>query len=260
MPPRPPESTVIAGRNPVREALERGERSIEKVMLARGVTGRAESEIRRAAKAAGVPVQVVPQQRLEQMAPGVNHQGVVAVASAIDYADFDAMLAMVATSVEEVQRRKPVLVALDEIEDPHNFGAILRSAVAAGAAGVVVPERRQAPLSPAAVKASAGTADRIPVARVTNLADALVQCKERGYWVAGLDAEGDSSVWEADWDRPVVLVVGSEGRGMRPRVRDMCDFLVAIPMRGPAESLNASVAAGVTLFAAVRDRDLSRTP
>jgi 23S rRNA (guanosine2251-2'-O)-methyltransferase len=253
MPP-PDSTTLIVGRNPVREALERGERSIEKVMLAQGASGRSVDEIRHAAKLAGVPVQFVPTRRLDQEASGLTHQGVVALAAAIAYADFDEMLAAVAPTLDDVRQQKPILVALDEIEDPHNFGAILRSAVAAGAAGVVVPDRRQAPLSPTAVKASAGAADRIPVARVTNLADALLQAKERGYWVVGLDGEASETVWTADWDRPLVLVVGSEGRGLRPRVRDVCDFLVAIPMRGPAESLNASVASGIVLFTAARNR------
>lgn len=249
-----PDPAVIAGRNPVREALERGERSIEKVMVSKASGGRPVEEIRRAAKAAGVPVQVVPPQKLDQTAPGVNHQGVVALAAAIDYADFDAMLTAIAPDLDAVRQQRPLLVALDGIEDPHNFGAILRSAVAAGAMGVVVPDRGQAPLSTTTVKASAGTADRLPIARVTNLAEALLQMKERGYWVAGLDGDAEHTVWTADWARPLVLVVGSEGSGLRPRVRDVCDFLVAIPMRGPAESLNASVATGVALFAAVRER------
>lgn len=246
--------TVLAGRNPVREALERGDRAVEKVLLAQGAAGRPVEAIRRAARRAGVPVQVVPAARLDAVVPGVAHQGVVALVAAVPYADFDAMLRAIAPDAEAVRARRPLLVLLDGIQDPHNFGAILRSAVAVGADGVVVPERQMAPLSPAAVKASAGTAGRIPIARVTNLADAALQLKERGYWVAGLDAEGEVSVWEADWARPLALVVGAEGRGLRPRVRAVCDFLVSIPLRGPAESLNASVAAGVALFAAVRAR------
>jgi len=252
--PTSPDSTLIAGRNAVREALQRGERSIEKVMIAQGAGGKAIDQVRQAAKQAGVPVQFVPHKRLDRDSGGLTHQGVLAVAAAIAYADFDDMLSRIAPERDDVQARQPLLVALDEIEDPHNFGAILRSAVAAGAAGVIVPERKMAPLSSATVRASAGTADRIPVARVTNLADALVQCKERGYWVAGLDAAGDQTVWDAEWERALVMVIGSEASGLRPRVRDTCDFLVSIPMRGPAESLNASVAAGISLFAAVRRR------
>jgi 23S rRNA (guanosine2251-2'-O)-methyltransferase len=247
-------SHLIAGRNPVREALQRGERSIEKVLLAQGSGGKAVDAIRFAAKEAGVPVQFVPQQKLTSVAPGVNHQGAIAIASALDYAVLEDMLHAIAPDPDAVRSTRPVLVALDGIEDPHNFGAILRSAVAAGAAGVIVPERKQAPLSATTIKASAGTAARIPIARVTNLSDALLQLKERGYWVAGLDGGAPETVWTQDWDRALVVVVGSEGGGLGTRVRETCDFLVSIPLRGPAESLNASVATGVTLFAAVRGR------
>ncbi|HYE97006.1 MAG TPA: 23S rRNA (guanosine(2251)-2'-O)-methyltransferase RlmB [Rubricoccaceae bacterium] len=256
----PEASGVLVGRNPVREALERGDGRVEKVLLQHGAHGSAVDAIRRAAKAAGVPVQVVPAQKLARAAPDANHQGVVAFVAPIAYADLDEMLSAIAPDLDTVRATKPVLLALDEIEDPHNFGAMLRSAVAAGAAGVIVPERRMAPLSAAAVKASAGTALRVPLARVANLADSLMAMKERGYWVVGLDGGegGDvprSTVWAYDWDRAVVLVVGNEGRGLRPRVAAACDILAAIPMRGPAESLNASVAAGIALFAAVKDRD-----
>ncbi|MFN3596787.1 MAG: 23S rRNA (guanosine(2251)-2'-O)-methyltransferase RlmB [Rubricoccaceae bacterium] len=258
---RPDPPAVLVGRNPVREALERADARIEKVLLRTGVHGSAIDAIRRAARAAGVPVQVVPEQRLRQLAPEANHQGVVAVVAPVAYLGLDAMLSAVAPSLDAVRAARPLLVALDEIADPHNFGAILRSAVAAGAAGAVVPDRNMAPLSATAVKASAGTAMRLPIARVGNLAEALHQCKERGYWVVGLagdapetDGPAQTTVWAYDWNRPVVLVVGSEGRGLRPRVRGVCDALAAIPMRGPAESLNASVAAGIALFAAVRER------
>lgn len=243
-------TTLIVGRNPVREAIERGERDIDKVLIAIGAGGNAIDRIRRAAKEAGVQVQMVPQKKVDQLAKGMNHQGVIAFAAAVSYVDFDEMLSGIQVNADN----KPILIALDEIEDPHNFGAILRSAVASGAVGAIVPQRKMAPLSATTVRASAGTADRIPVARVVNLAESLIQCKERGYWIAGLDAVADQTIWTADWDRPLVIVIGSEGKGLRPRVRDVCDFLVAIPMPGPAESLNASVAAGVTLFAAVRGR------
>ena len=243
-------TTLIAGRNPVREALERGERDIDKVMMAIGASGTAIDRIRKAAKESGVQVQMVPQKKVDHLAKGMNHQGVIALAAAVSYVDFDEML----SSIQMDADQKPILIALDEIEDPHNFGAILRSTVASGAAGAIVPQRKMAPLSATTVRASAGTADRIPVARVVNLAESLFQCKERGYWIAGLDAVADQTIWDADWDRPLVIVIGSEGRGLRPRVRDMCDFLVSIPMPGPAESLNASVAAGITLFAAAKSR------
>lgn len=246
--------TVIAGRTPVREALERGDVPLEKVLLQRDVRGGGLEPLRKLATDRGVPVQFVPAGKLNQIAAGATHQGVVALAAAAPYADLDEMLSRIAPTLDEVRARKPLLVALDEITDPHNFGAILRSAVAAGAEGVIVPERNAAPLSATTVKASAGLALRIPVARVGNLATALEQVKERGYWVAGLDMDGDETVWSLDADRALVLVVGSEGRGLRDRVRATCDFVTSIPMRGDAESLNASVATGVALFAFTRDR------
>ena len=256
---------VLAGRNPVREALERGDGRIEKVLLQKGTHGSAIDAIRNAARAANVPVQYVPQPKVDRLAPQAAHQGVVAIVAPVAYADLDDMLSAIAPDLDSVRARKPVLVVLDEIEDPRNFGAILRSAVGAGAGGVVVPERRAAPLSAVAVKASAGTALQIPIARAGNLAEALHALKERGYWVVGLEDKPDgapggvggperTTVWDYDWDRAVAVVVGNEGRGLRPGVRSVCDALASIPLRGPAESLNASVAAGVALFAAVRDR------
>lgn len=251
---------VLAGRNPVREALEAADGRVEKVYLQRGVHGSAIDAIRRAARAAGVPVSVAPAQKVEQLAPRAAHQGVVASITPVAYQDVDAMLAGVAGTPDDVKALKPIVMVLDEIEDPYNFGAILRSALAAGAAGVVVPERGQAPLSAVTVKASAGAALRIPVARATNLADVLHAMKERGYWVVGLAGDADGgrqevqSVWDYDWDRPTVIVVGNEGRGLRPVVQSACDVLIEIPIRGPVESLNASVAAGIALFAAARGR------
>ena len=254
------ESTgLIVGRNPVREALAREGRRIEKVMVQQGAQV---GELRAAAKEAGVPLQVVPVTRLRKLAAGANHQGVIAIASPIAYWALEDMLGAIATSPDEVREKAPLLLALDGIEDPYNFGAILRSAVAAGVAGVLVPERGMAPLSTTAVKASAGTARTIPIARVTNLANAVYGMKERGYWIAGLEgaAEGAVEVWDWDWLRATVLVVGSEGSGMRPRVQAQCDGLLSIPMPGAVESLNASVAAGVALFAAVQKKSKKVTP
>lgn len=251
---RPEDGSVIVGRNPVREALERGEVSIEKVYLQKGLEGRPVAEIRSLARSAGVPVQYVPLGRLNDMAAGATHQGVVAMGSPVAYLDLDDLLSSVAPTHDDVRIRKPILLMLDEIQDPHNFGAILRSAVGAGVAGVIVPERNMAPLSATAVKASAGAALRVPIARVGNLAPAITQLKERGYWIIGAAGDADQSVWEINWDRPLVLVVGSEGSGIRPGVRGHCDEFVSIPLRGDVESLNASVAAGVLLFAAARQK------
>ena len=257
--PAAPALRFVAGRNPVRDLLADAPERVEKVVLQSGAHGSAIDAVRRLAKAAGVTVQTAPSPRLDKLAPGMAHQGVVAVVSPVAYLDLDTMLSAIAPTLDEVREQKPVVIVLDEVEDPHNFGAILRSAVAAGAAGAVVPERRMAPLSTVAVKASAGTALRLPIARVGRLADALEQMKERGYWIVGLAGDGDgtqekTTVWAYDWDRAVAIVVGNEGRGLRPVVRAACDVLAEIPLRGPAESLNASVAAGVALFAATRER------
>ena len=243
----------------MRDLLADAPERVEKVVLQAGAHGSGIDDIRHRAKAAGVVVQTVPAQRMNAIARGLVHQGVVAVTTAVAYLDLDEMLSAVAPTLDDVREQKPIVIVLDEIEDPHNFGAILRSAVAAGAAGAIVPDRRMAPLSAVAVKASAGTALRLPIARVGRLTSALEQMKERGYWVVGLDGAADdeverTTVWDYDWDRAVALVVGNEGRGLRPVVRAACDVLAEIPMRGPAESLNASVAAGVALFAATRGR------
>lgn len=246
--------SVVAGRNPVREALERGQTSFEKIYLQKGLEGRPIAEIRGLARTAGVPVQYVPQGRLNQLAGGAAHQGVVGLTAPVSYLDLDDLLTAVAADLDAVREKKPLLLLLDEIQDPHNFGAILRSAVGAGVDGVIVPERNMAPLSATAVKSSAGAALQMPIARTGNLNQAIIQLKERGYWILGAAGEAEQTVWETDWDRPVGLVLGSEGSGLRRGVRDNCDELVSIPLRGHVESLNASVAAGILLFAAVKDR------
>jgi 23S rRNA (guanosine2251-2'-O)-methyltransferase len=163
-------------------------------------------------------------------------------------------LSDIAPTWRDVKAKKPLILVIDRVTDPRNFGAILRSAVAAGTDGVIVPAREMAPLNAAAIKASAGTAPRIPIARSDDLPRLLTQVKERGYWVYGAEGTADTTFWEADWDQPSVVVLGSEGEGLAPEVAEACDELVSIPMQGPAESLNVSVAAGLLLFEASRSR------
>jgi len=244
----------IFGRNPVREAIERGDASIEKVLIQQGVGGRPIEQIQRVARASGIPVQFVPQTRLSQLAGNANHQGVVAITTPVSYLELEDMLNAIAPDLDAVRSTKPVLLMLDQIEDPHNFGAILRSAVAFGVQGVVVPKHHMAPLNAVAIKASAGAALRIPIARVTNLTDAIEQLKERGYWIVAATGSGTTSIVELDLDRPLVIVIGNEGKGLRPRVENACDYRVFIPLVGPIESLNASVAAGILLWATAKVR------
>ncbi|MFP4227679.1 MAG: 23S rRNA (guanosine(2251)-2'-O)-methyltransferase RlmB [Salinivenus sp.] len=248
------DTSTLIGRQPVLEALERDDLGIEKVMLEQGASGERIGAIRQAAEARGAPVQYVPAARLRHEAEGAAHQGVVAITAPLRYRDVDEMLSDIAPSWGVVKDKKPLLLAIDRVTDPRNFGAILRSAVAAGADGVLVPSRAMAPLNAAAIKASAGTAPRIPIARTDDLARVLEQVKERGYWVVGAEGTAETPYWEVDWDRPLVVVVGSEGEGLAPDVLAACDEQAAIPMRGPAESLNVSVAAGLLLFAAARPR------
>lgn len=249
-----PDTSTLIGRNPVLEALERGDVGIEKVMLESGVGGERIGKIRSLAGEQGVPVQYVPTNRLDHEAQGAAHQGVVAIAAPIQYAAVDDMLSDVAPTWDDVQARQPLLLVIDRVTDPRNYGAMLRSAVAAGVDGVIVPATSMAPLNAAAIKASAGTATRLPIARTDDLPRVLEQLKERGYWICGAEGSAETTLWDVDWDRPLAVVMGSEGEGLAPDVAEACDVLASIPMRGPAESLNVSVAAGIFLFAAARPR------
>lgn len=246
--------TALIGRNPVREALERGDVGIEKVMLEPGVSGERIGRIRSLCKSRGIPVQYVPATRLDHEAEGAAHQGVVAHVAPIRYRTVDDLLSDIAPTWDDVQQRMPLLLLVDRVTDPRNFGAMLRSAVAAGVDGVIVPARHMAPLNAAARKASAGMAHRLPIARTSSLATVIEQLKERGYWVCGADGQAPTSFYDVDWNRPIGLVMGGEGEGLSKAVAEACDVRASIPMRGPAESLNVAVAAGVLLFEAARPR------
>ena len=243
----------VSGRNPVRELLESDAGRVEKLSIQKSAGG-STGDLHSLARDAGIPVQFVPAAALNRLVPGVNHQGVVASVAPIRYLDVDELLTAVAPTRADVQDRKPIIVILDHIQDPHNLGAIVRSAVAAGVDGLIIPERGAAPVTAASVKTSAGTISELPIARVTNVSQTLYQMKERGYWIAGADGEGDTEYWDMDWDRALGLVIGSEEKGMGHAVKEQCDYVLRISMRGPAESLNASVAAGILLFAAIRCR------
>lgn len=239
---------IIAGRHPVLEALRAG-RAVNKIWIADGVKPALVRPIEAEARRRGVVVQTVDRRKLDQIAQGVVHQGVAAQAAARSYAELDDLLDIAAARGEP-----PLLLLLDEIEDPHNLGSILRTAECAGAHGVVIPKRRSAGLTAAAYKASAGAAEFVQIARVTNLAQTIDRLKERGIWIAGADASADGDVYDADLTLPLAVVIGSEGRGIGRLIRDKCDFLIRLPMAGRINSLNASVAAGVIVYEAVRQR------
>lgn len=235
--------TVIYGRNPVREAL-RGGRTLHKVLVARGADPRLFRELRELARPAGIPVQVVERLLLDQVTGGAAHQGVAATVSVKDFVAAEALLT----------GENPLLVVLNAVQDPRNLGAILRTAEAAGVDGAVVPSRRAAPLTPAAAKTAAGAVEYLPVARVTNIALTLREFKQKGLWVVGADPQAPVSYWDADLGGPLALVIGGESAGLGRAVHAECDSLVRIPMSGRVGSLNASVAAALLIYEAVRQR------
>ncbi|MEW6725286.1 MAG: 23S rRNA (guanosine(2251)-2'-O)-methyltransferase RlmB [Bacillota bacterium] len=241
-------STQIEGRNPVLEALKSG-RPIERLLIAEGQRHGSINKIIALARAQGVDIRMVSQTELENLATTCSHQGVLAVVAEKEYLDLEQLL-------DEAFARsaQPLILVLDRIEDPHNLGALIRSAEAVGAAGVVIPKRRAVGLTATVAKTAAGALEYVSVARVTNLVQALEAMKRRGFWIVGSDAAAKQYCYDVDLTGPIGLVIGSEGQGMKRLVAESCDFLVRLPMLGQVSSLNASVAGGVLLFEAVRQR------
>ena len=236
---------MLVGRNPIREALKAG-RTVEKLLVAQGDLSGAARDIIRMAKDAGAVVQTVDRSRLDAIYPA--HQGMLAYVAAVEYRSVDDMFDLAAQRGEE-----PFLIILDGVTDPHNVGAIVRSAECAGAHGVILPERRSAGLGPAAAKAAAGALDYMPVARVKNLNRTIDELKERGVWVIGTAMDGEDAL-TADLTGPAALVIGSEGDGISRLTLEKCDRTLTLPMKGSIESLNASVAAGILMYEIVRAR------
>jgi len=239
----------ITGFHAVEEALAAG-RALERVLVAKGRHGERVEAVVRLAKSRGVPVRFEDRGQLDRATGTREHQGVAALAAAKPTAELEDLLA--------AKSDRGLLVLLDGIEDPHNLGAIVRTALAAGAQGVVIPERRAAGISDTVERASAGALAHLPVARVKNLVRAMEEIKEAGYWLVGLDERAEKAHTEVDLKGPVGIVLGREGEGLHELTRKRCDFLVSIPTQGPVRSLNVSVAAGVMLFEVVRQRSASR--
>lgn len=243
-----PAEDMIEGRNAVTEAIRSG-RTINKVFLADGDTDRALGRLAAMAKEAGAVVVRIDRRKLNEMSQTGAHQGIMASVAVHDYATIDDILA-----AAEAKGEAPLIVLCDELSDPHNLGAILRTAECAGAHGVIIPKRRSVGLTAVVGKASAGAVEYMPVARVANLTAAIRELKQRGVWIFGTAADGAVPLYSADLKGPVAIVIGNEGVGMSRIVADSCDFKVSIPMKGRISSLNASAAAAILLYEAVRQR------
>ena len=239
---------IIEGRNAVIEALRTGT-AIDKIYLAKGETDKTLGHIASRAREAGIVVVDADRRKLDAMSRTHSHQGVIALAAVREYVSVESILERAAQKGE-----KPLLVVCDEISDPHNLGAILRTAECAGAHGVIIPKRRSAGLTAIVAKTSAGAVSYMPVARVANISATLKELQEKGVWIFGTAADGNTTLYSADLKGPAAIVIGSEGDGMSRLVREGCDFLVSIPMQGRISSLNASAAAAILLYEAVRQR------
>ena len=239
---------MLEGRNAVTEALSAG-RTIDKLFVADGDTDRALARICAMAKQAGAVVVPTDRRKLDYMSATGAHQGVIAMVAAHDYASIDDILKKAQDAGEP-----PLIVICDELSDPHNLGAIIRTAECAGAHGIIIPKRRSVGLTAVVGKASAGALEYMPVARVSNITAAIDTLKKAGVWVYGTAAEGDTTLYKADLKSAAAIVIGNEGEGMSRLVSERCDFKVSIPMKGSISSLNASAAAAIMLYEAVRQR------
>ena len=231
----------------MREALRSG-RPINKILIAEGGQPGSLREIFSMAREGNIPVQKAERRRLNKFVPETAHQGVVALAAAREYVEVEDILASVKPG------EAPLLILLDEINDPHNLGAILRTADASGVHGVIIPRRRSAPLTQVVAKSSAGAVEYVPVARVANLAMTMEDLKKKGLWIAGADAAGEELYWDARLDGPLALVIGGEDKGLGRLVKERCDLLVRFPLHGRVNSLNASVAAALFAYEGLRQR------
>lgn len=246
-------SNIICGRNPVLEALRSG-REIDRLLVAHGTGGGSVTEIIAKCRAKGILIKEISPQKLDYYCGGANHQGVAVMFASQEYATVEDMFALAETRGE-----KPFLIICDEIEDPHNLGAIIRTAEATGVHGVIIPERRSASLNATVAKAACGALEYVPVARVTNIANTIDALKQRGVWVFGADMDGDDYT-RTDFDTPCALVIGNEGKGIGALTAKKCDAVISLPMHGKINSLNASVAAGILMYEVVRSRNADKKP
>ena len=248
------DSDVIEGRNPILEALRAG-RPINKILIAQGVGQPAVvAEILLLAKEAGALVERVDRRAIDRLSTTGRSQGMIALVAVKTYADLDQLL-----EIGRIRGEPPLLILLDGIQDPHNLGAIIRTADGAGVHGIVIPERRAAGLTASVARSSAGAVEHVPVARVGNLSNALARLAKDNVWTVGIDPSGSSDYTEVDYRQATAIVVGAEGKGLSRLVKERCDILASVPMRGKVASLNASVAAALVMYEAMRQRNPSRS-
>lgn len=250
MPDNEIKNEIVEGRNAVIEALRAG-RAIDKIFIARGDVDKTLGHIASKAREKGIVVVESDRKKLDFMSQTHAHQGVIALCAVREYCNVDDIFA-----IAEERNEKPFIIVCDEISDPHNLGAIIRSAECAGAHGVIIPKRRSAGLTAIVDKASAGAAEHMAIARVPNIPAAIKELKDRGLWIYGTAADGQSGLWNTDFTGSMALVIGSEGDGMGRLVRESCDFIVSLPMKGQVSSLNASAAAAIVMYEVLRQRSV----
>ncbi|QGQ93599.1 23S rRNA (guanosine(2251)-2'-O)-methyltransferase RlmB [Paenibacillus psychroresistens] len=242
----------IGGKHPILEAMRAG-RTINKIWIADNAQKHYSGPIIAEAKELGILVQTADRRKIDQMLEGVQTQGVVAQVAAYDYVEVEDIL-----RIAKEKGQEPLILILDEIEDPHNLGSILRSADCTGVHGVIIPKRRSVGLTATVAKTSAGAIEYVPVAKVTNIAQTIEALKKKGVWIAGADGDAKSTVYQNDLTIPLAIVIGNEGNGIGRLIKEKCDFLIKLPMFGQINSLNASVAASVILYEAVRQRHIKK--
>ena len=242
------QNEIIEGRNAVLEALRAG-RAIDKLFINKGEVDKTLGHIASKARDKGIVVVECDRRKLDFMSQTHAHQGVIAVCAVREYCSVADILA-----IAEERGEPPFVIVCDEISDGHNLGAIIRSAECAGAHGVIIPKRRSAGLTAIVDKASAGAAEHVAIARVPNLPGVIRELKDKGLWIYGTAADGTSGLWDTDFSGPLALVIGSEGDGMGRLVKESCDYIVSLPMKGQVSSLNASAAAAITMYEILRQR------
>lgn len=241
------QNNIICGRNPVLEAVRSG-REIDRLYVAHGATGGTVSAIIAKCSAKGILIKEISPQKLDYYCGGANHQGVAVMFASQEYSTVDDIL-----KTAEERNEKPFIIICDEIEDPHNLGAIIRTAEACGVHGIIIPKRRSASLNATVAKTAAGALEYMKVARVTNIANTIDDLKEKGVWIFGADMDGQPYT-ELDYDTPCAIVIGNEGKGIGALTAKKCDVIISLPMKGKINSLNASVAAGALMYEVVRKR------